>query len=140
MASSWRAARSSRRSTTAARPSSGSSRRCPTPRRSALLETLTDTFIPGRVAELRPSNRKELAATLALRMPIGEDNWSLKVSAGWPEDPDEDVAGDAWAGVVPMQVTYGVPEPAPDLAEGIPLPDSVRALTGPMRNTPPSVQ
>jgi nitroimidazol reductase NimA-like FMN-containing flavoprotein (pyridoxamine 5'-phosphate oxidase superfamily) len=94
-----------------------------------LLEILTDTFIPGRVAELRPSNRKEIAATLALRMPIAEDNWSLKVSAGWPEDPEEDVVGDAWAGVVPMAVTYGEPMPAPDLTEGIPLPESVRAMT-----------
>ena len=68
------------------------------------LETLTDVFIPGRVAELRASTPKELAATMALRMPIGDDNWSLKVSAGWPEDPEEDVAGDAWAGVVPMTV------------------------------------
>ncbi|MGH3644682.1 MAG: pyridoxamine 5'-phosphate oxidase family protein [Myxococcota bacterium] len=105
-----------------------------------LLQILTDTFIPGRVAELRPSNRKELAATLALRLPIGEDNWSLKVSAGWPEDPEEDVAADAWAGVVPMSVTYGAPLPAPDLTPGIPLPDSVRAMTGTMRNAPPSVQ
>ncbi|HYO02351.1 MAG TPA: pyridoxamine 5'-phosphate oxidase family protein [Mycobacterium sp.] len=108
--------------------------------KTGLLEILTDTFIPGRVAELRPSNRKELAATLALRMPIREANWSLKVSAGWPEDPEEDVAADAWAGVVPMEVTYGEPMPAPDLTEGIPLPDSVRAMTGTMRNAPPSVQ
>jgi nitroimidazol reductase NimA-like FMN-containing flavoprotein (pyridoxamine 5'-phosphate oxidase superfamily) len=102
-----------------------------------LLEILTDTFVPGRVAELRPSNSKELAATLALKMPIGEDNWSLKVSAGWPEDPEEDVAGSAWAGVVPMAVTYGVPEPAPDLSPGTPLPGSVLAMTGTMRNAPP---
>jgi nitroimidazol reductase NimA-like FMN-containing flavoprotein (pyridoxamine 5'-phosphate oxidase superfamily) len=105
-----------------------------------LLEILTDTFIPGRVAELRPSNRRELAATLALKLPIAEDNWSLKISAGWPEDPEEDVAGSAWAGVVPMAVTYGAPEPAPDLAHGIPLPDSVRAMTGTMGNGSPSVQ
>ncbi|MDT5148614.1 MAG: uncharacterized protein QOI01_347 [Mycobacterium sp.] len=105
-----------------------------------LLNILTDTFIPGRVAELRESNRKELAATVALRLPIGEDNWSLKVSAGWPEDPEEDVAADAWAGVVPMSVTYGAPLAAPDLTPGIPLPDSVRALTGTMRSAPPSVQ
>ena len=32
------------------------------------LETLTDTFIPGRVAELRASTRKELAATVVLRL------------------------------------------------------------------------
>jgi nitroimidazol reductase NimA-like FMN-containing flavoprotein (pyridoxamine 5'-phosphate oxidase superfamily) len=101
-----------------------------------LLNELTDTFIPGRVAELRDSNRKELAATLALKLPIGQDNWSLKVSDGWPEDPDEDVASNVWAGVVPMSVAYGAPVPAPDLTAGIALPDSVRALSG----TPHSVQ
>ena len=100
------------------------------------LEWLTDSFIPGRVAELRASTRKELAATLPLRMPIGEDNWSLKISDGWPEDPEDDIAGDTWAGVVPMSVTYGEPLPAPDLTPGIPLPASVRAMTNP----PPSVQ
>ena len=91
---------------------------------------------PGRTAELRTSTRKELAATLPLRLPIGADNWSLKVSDGWPEDPDEDIAGDAWAGVVPMSVAYGAPLPAPDLGPGIPVPESVRAMT----DAPPSVQ
>jgi hypothetical protein len=94
------------------------------------LERLTDAFIPGRTAELRSSTLKELAATLPLRLPIGADNWSLKVSAGWPEDPEEDVAGDAWAGVIPMSVGYGAPLPAPDLRPGIPVPGSVRAMTG----------
>lgn len=100
------------------------------------LDRLTEAFIPGRTAELRDSTRKELAATLPLRLPIGTDNWSLKVSAGWPEDPDEDVEGDAWAGVVPMTVSYGAPLPAPDLRSGIPVPESVLAMTG----EPPSVQ
>lgn len=95
------------------------------------LNALTDAFIPGRVAELRASSRKEIAATLALRMPIGADNWSLKVSAGWPDDPDEDVAGDAWAGVVPMTIAYGAPQAAPDLRPGIAEPGSVRAMTEP---------
>lgn len=104
------------------------------------LETLTDTFIPGRVAELRASTRRELASTLALRLPIGDVNWSLKVSAGWPEDPEEDIAAGAWAGVVPLTVNYGAPQPAPDLTPGTPLPPSVRALTGTLRNAPPSVE
>jgi uncharacterized protein len=94
------------------------------------LDTVTEKFIPGRVAELRQSTRKELAATLALRMPIGADSWSLKISDGWPEDPEEDVAGDAWAGVVPMTVNYGEPQSAPDLTPGIALPASGRAMTG----------
>lgn len=104
------------------------------------LETLTDAFIPGRVAELRASTRRELASTLALRLPIGDANWSLKVSAGWPEDPEEDIAAGAWAGVVPLTVNYGAPQPAPDLTPGTPLPPSVRALTGTLRNAPPSVE
>ena len=100
------------------------------------LERLTDSFIPGRTAELRTSTRKELAATLPLRLPLGADNWSLKISDGWPEDADEDIAGDAWAGVIPMSVAYGAPLPAPDLRTGIPVPESVRAMT----DAPPSVQ
>ena len=94
------------------------------------LERLTEAFIPGRTAELRASTRKELAATLPLRLSIGVDNWSLKVSDGWPGDPGEDIAGEAWAGVVPMSVSYGAPLPAPDLRPGIPVPASVRAMIG----------
>jgi len=94
------------------------------------LETLTDTFIPGRVAELRASSRKEVAATLVLRLPIGVDNWSLKISDGWPEDPDEDVAAGAWAGVVPLTTLYGDARRAPDCAADVPIPLSVRAMTG----------
>jgi uncharacterized protein len=100
------------------------------------LERLTESFIPGRVAELRASTRKELSATMPLRLPIGDDNWSLKVSDGWPDDPEEDIAGDAWAGVVPMSIAYGAPLAAPDLRPGIPLPESVRSMTG----APPSIQ
>ncbi|MEI6251794.1 MAG: pyridoxamine 5'-phosphate oxidase family protein [Mycobacteriaceae bacterium] len=98
------------------------------------LETLTDTFIPGRVAELRPSNRRELAATLVLRLPIKTDNWSLKIGDGWPEDPDEDVAAGGWAGVVPITTTYGRPVRAPDCDETIPVPASVQAMSGEVAN------
>jgi uncharacterized protein len=94
------------------------------------LDALTDAFIPGRVVELRASTGKELAATMALRLGIGEDNWSLKISDGWPEDPPEDVASGVWAGVVPMSVAYGEPLRAPDCDPGIPVPDSVRRIAG----------
>lgn len=98
------------------------------------LQAFTNTFIPGRVAEVRRSTAKERAATLVLRMPIGADNWSLKVGDGWPEDPDEDVAAGAWAGVVPIAMVYGEPRRAPDCGESIPVPDSVRAMTGTVVN------
>jgi uncharacterized protein len=109
----------------------------PDAEKNRLLEALTDTFIPGRVAELRASTGRELAASLALRMPITADNWSLKVSAGWPEDPESDVAAGAWAGVVPLTVTYGTPRAAPDCDPGTPVPPSVHSLTGPLRNIAP---
>jgi hypothetical protein len=98
------------------------------------LETLTDTFIPGRVAELRASSRKELAATMALRMPITDDNWSLKIGDGWPEDDDDDVAAGAWAGVVPLTTVYGEPQRAPDCDPATPVPPSVNALAGELSN------
>jgi nitroimidazol reductase NimA-like FMN-containing flavoprotein (pyridoxamine 5'-phosphate oxidase superfamily) len=94
----------------------------------AALDVITEALIPGRVAEVREPTAKELAATLVLRLPIGE--WSLKVSAGWPDDPAADVAGDSWAGVVPIHTTCREPVPAPDLRPGVAVAGSVRRLTG----------
>lgn len=99
------------------------------------LDALTDRFIPGRTAELRASTGKELAATLAMKLAITDDNWSLKVSAGWPEDADEDIAAGGWAGVVPLTTQYGAPLTAPDVAAGTSLPPSVRGMTGELGNT-----
>jgi nitroimidazol reductase NimA-like FMN-containing flavoprotein (pyridoxamine 5'-phosphate oxidase superfamily) len=90
------------------------------------LDLITDRLIPGRVAELRRPTAKELAATQVLALPIVE--WSLKISDKWPEDFEEDIAGGAWAGVVPIVQAYGDALRAPDLREGIPVPHSVRNL------------
>lgn len=90
------------------------------------LDVLTEALLPGRVTEVRRPTAKELAATLVLALPITQ--WSLKVSQGWPEDPDDDVAGSAWAGVVPLNTMAGAAMPAPDLRAGIPIPGSVRRL------------
>jgi nitroimidazol reductase NimA-like FMN-containing flavoprotein (pyridoxamine 5'-phosphate oxidase superfamily) len=94
--------------------------------KAAALDLVTEALIPGRTAEIRRPTRRELEATLVLALPIAE--WSLKVSAGWPDDPAEDVEGDAWAGVVPLQRRYGAARPAPDLRDGIALPPSVERL------------
>jgi nitroimidazol reductase NimA-like FMN-containing flavoprotein (pyridoxamine 5'-phosphate oxidase superfamily) len=90
------------------------------------LDLVTEALIPGRSAEIRRPTKAELAATLVLALPL--DDWSLKISAGWPEDEDDDVAGPAWAGVVPVHEAYGAPLGAPDLRDGIAVPPSVRAL------------
>ncbi|MHA3701572.1 pyridoxamine 5'-phosphate oxidase family protein [Jatrophihabitans sp. YIM 134969] len=93
--------------------------------RRAALDLITEHLLPGRTREVRPATDRELAATLVLALPIEE--WSLKVSDGWPEDPPEDVAGDAWAGVVPLLSGRGRPQPAPDLRPGIPVAASLAA-------------
>ncbi|TFB80727.1 pyridoxamine 5'-phosphate oxidase family protein [Terrimesophilobacter mesophilus] len=98
------------------------------------LDLVTGGLLPGRLAELRPHNRRELAATLMLRMVV--DEWTFKNSTQWPEDPDEDIAGDTWAGILPIHTTYGEPEPAPDLRAGISESESVRALAGRSRVRP----
>jgi nitroimidazol reductase NimA-like FMN-containing flavoprotein (pyridoxamine 5'-phosphate oxidase superfamily) len=95
--------------------------------RERVLDLITERLLPGRVAEVRRPTPAELVATLVLALPI--EDWSLRISDGWPEDPDTDVAGPAWAGVVPLRQVYDVPQPAPDLADGIDVPQSVRALS-----------
>ncbi|MGH3425155.1 MAG: pyridoxamine 5'-phosphate oxidase family protein, partial [Nocardioidaceae bacterium] len=66
----------------------------------AALDVVVEGLIPGRSAEVRASTERELAATLVLSMPI--EQWSLRVSDGWPEDEESDIAGTAWAGAVPI--------------------------------------
>jgi nitroimidazol reductase NimA-like FMN-containing flavoprotein (pyridoxamine 5'-phosphate oxidase superfamily) len=90
------------------------------------LDLITERLIPGRNAEIRRPRASELAATLVLALPIEE--WSLKISDGWPDDPDDDVAGDAWAGVVPRVIRHAAPLAAPDLRCGIAIPPSVVRL------------
>ncbi|MDQ6851000.1 MAG: pyridoxamine 5'-phosphate oxidase family protein [Actinomycetota bacterium] len=104
----------------------GSCRPVPSAEREQALDTVTEALLPGRSAEIRPPNKSELAATLVLELPIQE--WSLKISDGWPDDPAEDVSGPAWAGVVPRLISYGTPRAAPDLQPGIAVPASVRDL------------
>jgi nitroimidazol reductase NimA-like FMN-containing flavoprotein (pyridoxamine 5'-phosphate oxidase superfamily) len=91
------------------------------------LDLVTDALIPGRREEIRRPKKAELAATLVLALPL--DDWSLKISAGWPEDEEDDVAGPSWAGVVPVHEVHGEPMAAPDLRAGIEVPASVRDLS-----------
>jgi nitroimidazol reductase NimA-like FMN-containing flavoprotein (pyridoxamine 5'-phosphate oxidase superfamily) len=92
------------------------------------LDVFSDRLIPGRTAEVRPSTRKELAATVALSLPIGSDNWLLKVADEQPATPEEAGADPgSWGGIVPVRTVLGEPVPAPWASE-LPVPASVRAL------------
>lgn len=92
------------------------------------LDALVDGLLAGRTREVRPATKRELSATMVLQLPI--ERWSLKVSDGWPEDAERDIAGPSWAGVIPMRTAYGQALPAPDLRSGIPVPASVHATAG----------
>jgi len=89
------------------------------------LERVSEHLMPGRWADARQPNRKELAATLVLALPIAE--WSVKVSDGPPEDEAADLDLPVWAGVLPLHETYGEPSDAPDLRDGLEVPGYVRA-------------
>lgn len=88
------------------------------------LERLSEHLMPGRWTDARRPSQKELAATVVLSLPLVE--WSVKVSEGPPDDAAEDLRLPHWAGVVPLGTTYGEPVAAPDLRDGIPVPDYVR--------------
>ncbi|WP_221176483.1 pyridoxamine 5'-phosphate oxidase family protein [Nocardioides marmorisolisilvae] len=85
------------------------------------LRAMSEAWMPGRWDTLRPPTAKELAATLVLELPLEE--WSVKISAGDPDDPPEDLDEPVWAGVLPIATAYGEPIPAPDLRGDPPLPD-----------------
>lgn len=87
---------------------------------------LTDGLIPGRAAETRPGNTKELRATMLATLTL--DECSVKIGDGPPEDEQEDLELPVWAGVVPLREVYGEPVPAPDLRPGIALAPSVARL------------
>ncbi len=73
--------------------------------RDRALRLIVDHVVPGRSATLRANNRKELAATTVVAVPLAEA--SVKARAGGPNDEPEDVATGAWAGVVPLSVRAG---------------------------------
>ena len=96
-------------------------------RKERALDVVVEKLIPGRLSEVRRPSPGEINKTMVLSLPL--ETWSLKVSDGWPDDDDEDVAGPAWAGVVPLVQRAHSARPAPDLRTGIPIPASVAALT-----------
>ena len=71
------------------------------------LRTLSEHILPGRWADSRQPNERELKATSVLRVPIEE--FSAKVRQGPAIDDEEDYAFPTWAGVVPLEMVAGAP-------------------------------
>ncbi len=73
------------------------------------LEAVVEHVFPERWREVRPPSRKELRATMVLRLPILEA--SAKIRAGGPLDDPEDLGWPCWAGHVPVRLTALAPLP-----------------------------
>jgi uncharacterized protein len=71
------------------------------------LRILSEHIIPGRWADARQPNERELKQTSVLRLPIEE--FSAKVRTGPPIDDEEDYSFPTWAGVVPLEIKAGKP-------------------------------
>lgn len=93
------------------------------------LGLIVDHMVPGRFATLRPSTRKELAATAVVGVPLHEA--SVKVRSGGPVDEPGDVEAGVWGGHVPLRLVAGEPVADPDAAGAVP--DDVRRRAAQLR-------
>lgn len=99
------------------------------------LRVLTDHLAPGSWEHARAVNEKELAAVSVLAVDLAEA--SVKVRSGGPgDDPAEAATSAAWAGVLPIDTSFGTPIPATDLDPAIQTPAHVagrqyQSRTGP---------
>jgi nitroimidazol reductase NimA-like FMN-containing flavoprotein (pyridoxamine 5'-phosphate oxidase superfamily) len=91
----------------------------------AALRAFVEHVVPGRSDEVRGGDRRELAATAVLAVPLEEV--SAKVRTGPPKDDEEDYALPVWAGVLPLALVPGDPVPDARLDPAVPVPPHVSA-------------
>jgi hypothetical protein len=104
----------------------------------AVLEAFVERLFPGRWPELRPPTRQELKATTVLWMDL--DEASAKIRTGPPIDDEEDYDLPVWAGVLPLGVALGAPQPDPRLMPGIAAPGYLRHVGELLRPPSPAAQ
>ena len=91
----------------------------------AALEALVERVSAGRWAEVRPPNPTELLATRVLAVSL--DEASLKVRSGPAKDDEEDYELACWAGVLPLRMAAGEPQPDERLRPGTRVPPGLAA-------------
>ena len=84
------------------------------------LEAFVEHLFPGRWAELRPATPDEIRATTVLWLDLAEA--SAKVRAEGVHDEPGDEAWPAWAGLVPVRMVSGAPEPDEHVPAGMAQP------------------
>ena len=86
----------------------------------AAARAITRHVLPGREKDARMPTAEEFAQTIVFAVSIEEA--SAKIRTGPPKDDDADLELPVWAGILPLVVTGGIPEPAPDLGMHLALP------------------
>ena len=84
--------------------------------------------MPGRWDELREPLEKEVKITGVIAIDI--ESASAKISAGMPDDEDEDYDIPIWAGVLPLESALTGLLDDDRLIEGVEPSDVVRAMQG----------
>lgn len=84
----------------------------------AVLTALVEKAAVGRSADSRPPSRRELAETAVLALPLREV--SVRDRTGGVNDDPADLDLPYWAGVLPLRLIAGVPEPAPGVTAPLP--------------------
>lgn len=89
-----------------------------------VLNIFSEHLLPGRWAEVREPNDKELKGTSVLSIDLNEV--SAKVRTGGPKDDVADMERAVWAGVLPIELRYSAPVPDEQMRDGIPLPEYLK--------------
>ncbi len=88
------------------------------------LRIVTEHLVPGRWRDARPPTDAELDATALVAMAI--DEASAKVRRGPPVDLERDAHLPIWAGVLPLEVAVGAPQPDAATPPDAPVPGYLR--------------
>ena len=86
----------------------------------AALETFVEHLYPGRWPELRPATASEIRQTTVLWTDLAEA--SAKIRADGAHDEPGDETWPAWAGVIPVSLVAGTPEPDDHVPAGVTAP------------------
>jgi len=86
----------------------------------AMARALADHVAPGRGAEARLPTEDEFRQTMILAVPIQEASAKIRSGPALDDEADLDLA--VWAGVLPLGLATGMPEPDAALAGDVAVP------------------
>ena len=92
-----------------------------------VLTALVEKVAAGRSTDSRPPTCRELAETAVLALPLREVSVRSRANGVGDEPDDHDLP--YWAGVVPLRLTAGAPEP--DAGVVVPVPAYLRPVRSP---------